>query len=458
MTPVLIVEDKESLRVMLQQTMEAAGYPVDAVGDGREAIEKLSRSRYLAVLTDLKLPRADGHAVLRAALEADDTVPVIVMTAYGTIEDAVAAMKAGAFDFLAKPVDTDHLLLLIQRALERRRLLLENILLREEFASRLGLPRILGEHPSVVEASRQVQRVAATDATVLLLGESGTGKELFARAIHHLSPRRERPFVAVSCAAIPETLIENELFGHEKGAYTGASGSRIGRMEMADRGTVFLDEIGELPFGVQAKLLRVLQERAFERIGGNRTIEVDIRIVAATNRDLAQAVADKSFREDLYFRLSVVPIAIPPLRERSSDIPILARHFLEKCCREAGRRPMEISTEAMALLEAHDWPGNIRELENSLERAAIVAEGNAVLPEHLDLPARRRDRDAEALRRMIGPARGPDEASAKAAALAERVWIEEALRSCRGDRRKAAAELGLSPRDLGARLERLGIG
>ena len=457
MTPILIVEDKSSLRAMLRQTMEAAGYAVDDVGDGRTAIERLATSRYLAVLSDLKLPRADGHEVLRAALEADSTIPVIVMTAYGTVEDAVAAMKAGAFDFLAKPVDTDHMLLLLQRALERRRLMLENIVLREEFAERLGFPRILGEHPAIIEVGRQIQRVAPTDVTVLLLGESGTGKELFARAIHQLSPRRGRPFVALSCAAIPETLIENELFGHEKGAYTGASSSRMGRLEMADGGTLFLDEVGELPLAVQAKLLRVLQERAFERIGGNKTIEVDIRILAATNRDLRRGVAEKNFREDLYFRLSVVPIVIPPLRERATDIPVLAGHFLQRCCREAGRRPMTLSSGAMALLEAHDWPGNIRELENCLERAVIVADGDVIEREHLDLPSRRRDREVEVLKRLIGEARGPDEAASRAAQLAERIWIEEALRSCRGDRRSAAEALGLSPEELSARLGRLGV-
>jgi len=458
MTPILIVEDRASVREMLRQTLESAGYAVEEAPDGNGALSRLAERRYLAVLSDLKLPGADGHAVLKAALDADPTVPVIVMTAYGTVEDAVAAMKAGAYDFLPKPVDTDHLLLLLQRALERRALVVENLLLREE-SGRATLPLILGEHPSIVEAGRQIQRAAATDSTVLLLGESGTGKELFARAIHELSPRKDRPFVAVSCAAIPETLIENELFGHEKGAYTGAGARRMGRMEMADRGTLFLDEVGELAPAVQAKLLRVLQERAFERIGGNKTIEVDIRVVAATNRDLREEVAARRFRQDLYFRLSVVPVVVPPLRDRASDIPVLAEHFLKRCCREAGRRAMTISPRAMEVLSAHDWPGNIRELQNCLERGAILADGDALLPEHLDLPARRAGRDArlfgEALRRMIGPARGPDEAVRRAGELAERVWIEDALERCGGDRRSAAAELGLGVDELTARLERL---
>ena len=424
MTPILIVEDRESVREMLHRTLETAGYAVDEASDGSEAVRRLSERRYLAVLSDLKLPRADGHAVLKAALEADPTVPVIVMTAYGTVEDAVAAMKAGAYDFLPKPVDTDHLLLLLARALERRRLLLENILLKEE-SGRAGIPRILGEHPAILEAGRQIQRAAGTDATVLLLGESGTGKELFARALHGLSPRKDAPFVAVSCAAIPDTLIENELFGHEKGAYTGAGAARMGRMELADRGTLFLDEVGELSPPVQGKLLRVLQERAFERIGGNKTIEVDIRIVAATNRDLRAEVAAKRFRQDLYFRLSVVPVVVPPLRERASDIPALAAHFLDASCRQAGRRPMAFSQAALDALAAHDWPGNIRELQNCLERAVILSDGEELLPEHLELRPHPAARDAEGLWRLIGSASSPEEAARRAAALAERLWTEE---------------------------------
>ena len=280
--------------------------------------------------------------MLREAKRVEPTLPVILMTAYGSVEEAVTAMKEGAFDFIQKPVDLDHLKLLLERAAKQQELLRENLLLREEYAARYGFPRIVGEHPAMKEASQMTQRVAATDSTVLLLGESGTGKELFARAIHHLSPRAEQPFVALNCAAIPEGLVENELFGHERGAYTGAGARKIGKLELAHRGTLFLDEIGELPLAIQSKLLRVLEERRFERVGGTQEIEVNVRIVTATNKDLRAAVADKTFREDLYFRISAVPITIPPLRDRGDDVLLLAEHFLERFRREFRKPSLDI--------------------------------------------------------------------------------------------------------------------
>src|ERR1700693_3365449 len=334
MEPLLLVEDKAELRAVLRKALERAGWKVDEAPDGTTALDKLRRFRYLLVVTDLKLPGCSGLDVLRGVKEADPTIPVLLMTAYGSVEEAVTAMKGGAFDFIQKPVDLDHLKLLVERAARQQELLRENLLLREDYAARYGFPRIVGEHPAIAEIGQQVQRVAAAETTVLLLGESGTGKELFARAIHHLSNRREQPFVALNCAAIPQGLVENELFGHEKGAYTGAGTRKIGKMELAQRGTLFLDEIGELPVETQAKLLRVLEERQFERVGGTQPIEVDSRILCATNRDLAAAVANKSFREDLYFRISAVPITIPPLRERGSDVLLLAEHFLERFKRE----------------------------------------------------------------------------------------------------------------------------
>ncbi len=386
MPAVLIVEDHDSLREMLRKTLEAAGHEVEEAADAARAISLVRSKRYLLVLTDLRLPRGDGHGVLQAAREADPELPVIVMTAYGTVEDAVAAMKAGALDFLGKPVDPDHLLLVVERALDRSRLRRENLILRSEFAERLGFPRIIGESAALQEVSRQIQRVAPTGATVLLQGESGTGKELFARAIHHLSDRREGPFVAINCAAIPDTLLENELFGHEKGAYTGANAARIGRVELAGGGTLFLDEIGDISPAVQSKLLRVLQERTFERVGGNRTIEVDLRVVAATNQDLRQSVAEKRFREDLFFRLSVVPILIPPLRDRREDIPLLVEAFVQRFRRELARPGLGLSEGALAALAAYPWPGNVRELENCIERAAIVADADLIQPSDLLLP------------------------------------------------------------------------
>ncbi|HEX3118126.1 MAG TPA: sigma-54 dependent transcriptional regulator, partial [Candidatus Acidoferrum sp.] len=320
MESLLLVEDKNELRAMLRKALERAGYAVDEAPDGAAAIQKLRARRYLTILTDLKLPGASGLEVLRASKAADATIPVILLTAYGSVEEAVSAMKDGAFDFIQKPVDLDHLKLLVKRATQQQELLRENLLLREEYAARYGFPRIVGEHDSIREVSKQIQRVAATDSTALLLGESGTGKELFARAVHHLSNRREQPFVALNCAAIPEGLVENELFGHEKGAFTGAGARKVGKMDMAHRGTLFLDEIGELPLAIQAKLLRVLEERRFERVGGTQSIDVDVRIVVATNRDLKKHIEDKLFREDLYFRIAAVPMTIPPLRERGEDV------------------------------------------------------------------------------------------------------------------------------------------
>src|SRR5262252_72503 len=286
MEPLLLVEVKNELRAMLRKALERNGHSVEEASDGSAAIQKIRARRYQLVLTDLKMPGASGLDVLRETKQADSTIPVILLTAFGSVEEAVSAMKEGAFDFLQKPVDLDHLKVLVQRAARQQELLRENLLLREEFAARYGFPRIVGEHASIREISQQLQRVAQTDSTVLLLGESGTGKELFARAVHHLSPRREQPFVALNCAAIPEGLVENELFGHERGAFTGAGNRKAGKMDLAHRGTLFLDEIGELPLAIQAKLLRVLEERRFERVGGTQSIDVDVRIVIATNRDL----------------------------------------------------------------------------------------------------------------------------------------------------------------------------
>src|SRR6202049_4112684 len=334
MESLLLVEDKPELRAMLRKALERAGHKVDEAPDGSSAVAKVRARRYLLVLTDLKLPGCSGLDVLRETKQADPTIPGILITAYGSVEEAVTAMKEGAYDFIQKPVDLEHLNLLVERASQQQELLRENLLLREEYTERYGFPRIVGEHKSMQEATQQVQRVAATDSTVLLLGQSGTGKELFARAVHHLSPRRAQPFVALNCAAIPEGLVENELFGHERGAYTGAGSRKVGKMELANRGTIFLDEIAELPLGIQAKLLRVLEERRFDRVGGTQSIEVDVRIVVATNRDLQQQMRDKLFREDLYFRIAAVPITIPALSERGDDVVLLADHFLERFQRE----------------------------------------------------------------------------------------------------------------------------
>src|SRR5687767_3346995 len=380
MADILLVEDKDSLRRVLRLTLENAGYSVTEAVDASSALNEIATTRHRLILTDLRMPHGSGLDVLRAARSADAEVPVIVMTAFGSIDEAVQAMKDGAHDCLQKPVDSNHLLLLVERALEQARLRTENVLLREEWSRRYGFPRILGESESLKRAVGETQRVAQTEATVLLLGESGTGKELFARAVHHLSARRDKPFVAINCAAIPETLIENELFGHERGAFTGASDRRQGKFEMASGGTVFLDEIGELPLGVQGKLLRAIEEKMIDRIGGRAPVAVDVRVVAATNKDLKSAVDNAQFRGDLFFRLAVFPIEIPPLRDRGDDIVLLARYFAAQLGKDLRGREATLSEDALAALRSHSWPGNVRELENAIERACILTDTMVLTP------------------------------------------------------------------------------
>jgi len=449
---ILIVEDKESLRTMLRKTLESRGYGVHEAGDAYEARRRLQGERYLVVLTDLKLPAGSGFDVLEASREADAEMPVIVMTAFGTVEEAVRAMKDGASDFLTKPVDTDLLLLLLDRAVERRRQRTELVLLKEEHQRRFGLPRVLGEDPSLKEAMLSLQRAAATDTTVLLLGESGTGKELMSRALHQLSARAKGPFVAINCAAIPENLLENELFGHEKGAFTGAGGRKVGKAELAHKGTLFLDEIGDLPLPLQGKILRLVQERQFERVGGLQTLSVDVRVVAATNQDLRGLVQEKLFREDLYFRLSVFPIEIPPLRRRRDDVLLLADAFVERLGGEMGRRGLELSDEAKRALSAHSWPGNVRELQNCLERALILCDGSRIEPAHLrlDPPVRSGPTLADVVD-LSGPL---PEVSRRVAARAEDEAIAHAMLATDGDRAAAAERLGISLSTLNRRLRK----
>jgi DNA-binding NtrC family response regulator len=456
MKSVLIVEDKDSLAKMLLETMRSEGLEAEWIASGSEAIRRIRKgARFAAIVTDLRLPGASGADVLREAKEADPDCPVIVMTGYGTIEDAVEAMKLGASDFIQKPVDIDYLVLLIRRGIERRSLKWQNMLLREESESRPRFPAIIGDSDAMLDVVKQVRRVAETDATVLLQGETGTGKELFARAIHELSARRDGPFVAINCAAIPDTLIENELFGHERGAFTGASGRQLGRFELADSGTIFLDEIGELGHGVQAKILRVLHERNFDRIGGTTPIEVDIRIVCATNRDLAKAVADGLFRDDLYYRISAFPIVVPPLRARRGDIDAIADHFVAKCARELGKRGVRLSDEARAVLRDYDWPGNVRELENCVERALILADGDVVGPGDLRL-APRGARPEELLRQAYDLSGPLDAAVSRVTSAVETIRIREALERS-ASRAEAAEALGISTRALAAKIKELGI-
>jgi DNA-binding NtrC family response regulator len=414
---ILVVEDRDSLRRMMELALGQEGYEVATAADGSSALGLLAERAFDLVLTDLKLPDLSGIEVLAASRAAQPRVPVVVLTGYGTVSAAVEAMKLGAYDFLEKPLEIDDLARLVERAIGERD---DSAVFRVP-----GAPAIVGAHPRLRAAIRLLQRVGPTESTVLLTGESGTGKELFARAIHALSPRRSRPCVALNCAAIPETLIENELFGHEKGAFTGADRRQPGRFEQAEGGTLFLDEIGELPLAVQGKLLRVLEERTFERVGGGKTFHADVRLVAATNRDLAAMVDDGELRSDLFFRLNVFPIELPPLRDRASDVPLLARHLLQEIARRHhAEPPPSLEDGAAELLSAEPWQGNVRELANVLERAVILAEGGVL-----------RAADLRALLRPLGNS-------------GERERIRQALIETEGDKRQAAAILGMSYRTV----------
>ncbi len=435
MASILVVDDKDSMRNMLTETLTDVGYRVDSAPDGLKAIELVKNKSYDVVVTDLRMPDISGLEVLSEAKNADLDTSVIVMTAYGTIEDAVEAMKKGAYDFLTKPFDTDHLTYLVGRALENRRLMAENTLLREEIENREGFSEIIGKNAKMIEIGELISKVSKSDASVLLQGESGTGKELFARAIHKLSLRQDKPFLAINCAAIPRELLENELFGSEKGAFTGAHARKMGKFEIAHTGTIFLDEIGDMEMSLQAKLLRVLQQKNFERLGGTKTVDVDVRVIAATNMDLNELIRQKRFREDLYYRLSVFPIQIPPLRDRVDDVAELSGHFITKFCLEMNKPVKELSKKAAELMEKYHWPGNVRELENTIERAVILAEGKKITPDHLAIRLRRDDE----IRLREGA--GLKEIGAAAQARAEKATIIRILKQVRGNKRKAARTL-----------------
>ncbi len=382
---ILIVEDNVGMLRMLERTLLRENYTVKCVSNAEDAVDAIAKDSFFAVITDLNLPGLRGLSVLKAAKSADPRTIVIIITAFGTVETAVKAMKDGADDFITKPFDTNLLLLQLSRGMERYRLLNENILLKEVYERKHGSPMIIGKSERFKAVTMQVQKVGPMDATVLILGESGTGKELLAHAIHSLSPRNKNQMVAINCAAIPQHLLENELFGHEKGAYTGAEQRKLGKLELADQGTVFLDEIGDMNPILQAKLLRFLQERQFERVGGVKTLTVDVRVVAATNRDLRTAVRNGEFREDLYYRLSVFPIEIPPLRDRPEDIPILVDHFLDYYGREFGKGSLKLAPRTIDRLLKYEWPGNVRELQNCIERAAILTSDGIIKSEHISV-------------------------------------------------------------------------
>jgi DNA-binding NtrC family response regulator len=449
---ILLVEDRSSLRAMLAETLEREGYSVEAVAAGDEAVRRLQEGRrYGLVLTDLKLPGENGLAVLRAAVAADPGVPVVVLTGFGTVETAVAAMKAGAADFLSKPVDPELLLLLVRRHVAARRESVARALLAAE-AGLAGMPAIIGSSPALAEALERTRRAAESGVTVVLTGESGTGKELFARALHALSARAAGPFVPVNVAAIPEGLVENELFGHERGAYTGAVERRAGRFEIADGGTLFLDEISELPLAAQSKFLRVVEEKQFLRVGGTVPITVDVRIVVATNRDLGALVRAGAFREDLFYRLEVFPVRLPTLRSRKEDIPALARSFADASAKQLRRKAPAFSAGALEKLSEHDWPGNVRELRNVVERSVILTRGETV-------------RAADVVVGIPGETAAPhpsldgplDEVIERWKRAGETSRIRQALETTGGDRSRAADELGIPLRRLSQRMKELGL-
>jgi DNA-binding NtrC family response regulator len=445
MQTILIVEDKESMAQMLRETLEAEGYRTVIAKDGAEGIKLIRDGHFDLVLSDLKLPRKDGIEVLKAAKTEDPRRPVIVMTAFGTIETAVTAMKEGAYDFITKPFDTDLLLLLLRRSLETQRLQTENLLLKDELSARVWTPNIIGKSSGTTEVALKVQKVAPGKTTVLLLGESGTGKELFARAVHKLSPRHAYTFVPINCAAIPRGLLESELFGHEKGSFTGADARKIGKFELADRGTIFLDEIAEMDITLQTKLLRVLQEGEIERIGGLKPIIIDVRVVAASNRDIEKAIEDKLFREDLFYRLNVFPITIPPLRERKDDIPLLADFFVNKYCIELKAPLKKISGDAMDQLLCYPWKGNVRELENCIERSIILCDGDTITPDHIIL---NKQLSFESSLRNIHMEGSLEDTAKEAMRIAETERIMRALKETKGNKSRAAELLKVSYKTL----------
>ncbi|TAJ27600.1 MAG: sigma-54-dependent Fis family transcriptional regulator [Nitrospirae bacterium] len=383
MEKILIVDDERSMRDVLSIMLKRAGYEVAVAADGDEAIEQISKEPFDLVITDLKMPKVGGLEVLKAAKKASSETVVLVITAFASTESAVEAMKCGAYDYLTKPFQVDEVQLIIRNALEKRRLSTENMLLKREMASQASFAQIVGQSEAMQKVFEMVRKVADSKSNVLICGESGTGKELIARAIHYNSSRSRMPFVAVNCSALPEPLLESELFGHMKGSFTGAVAHKAGIFEVADGGTILLDEIGETSPATQVKLLRVIQEREFRRVGGTRDVKVDVRIIAATNKDLEKAVAEGTFREDLYYRLDVIPIQLPPLRLRSGDIPLLAQHFLERFARGSGKTALALTPEAMQLLVAHEWRGNVRELENLIERAVAFASSPQITEEDI---------------------------------------------------------------------------
>jgi len=454
METILIVDDEKNYLLVLSAVLEEEGYEVLTAVSGAEALEVLASSEPDLVLTDMKMPGMDGIELLERIKARDPDLPVIMMTAHGTVDKAVEAMQKGAYTYLLKPFDNERLILYVRKAISLFQVIQENRRLRRAMQSQYRFGQLIGKSRSMQAVFDTVEKVAPSGATVLIEGESGTGKELVAKAIHFNSPRRDKPFVAVSCSALAETLLESELFGHEKGAFTGAVATRKGRFELAHGGTLFLDEIGELSAGLQVKLLRVLQERSFERVGGTRPITVDIRLIAATNRNLKEEVARGRFREDLFFRLNVVHIVLPPLRERREDIRLLVNHFLEKYAaeRKSGVPVKGLSPEVERLFYEYDWPGNVRELENVVERVMVLCPREIVTP--ADLPAPFLPKPVSLLEDLKIPENARLYETLEAV---EKAMIERALRLCHNVQAHAAELLGITRSGLNQKIRRYGL-
>jgi len=444
---ILVVDDDLLLRDFLSETLNRSGYQVNLASTGEEALENIRKEDYDIILSDVRMPNMDGMELLKTTRNFLPDAKVVMMTAYGTVQNAVEAMKLGAYDYVMKPFSIDEIKLVLKRALEHKQLLLENKLLRSEVIGKYRFDNIVGKSPQMQKIFELVETVADTKATVLITGESGTGKELIAKAIHYNSPRREGPFIRINCAALPEGLVESELFGHEKGSFTGAIRQSRGRFELADRGVLLLDEISEISLHLQGKLLRVLQEREFERVGSGISIQVDVRIIATSNRDLNRLIEQGKFREDLFYRLNVVPIHIPPLRERKEDIPALAQHFLKKYNLENNRQIKGISQKVYEMFLSYFWPGNVRELENYIERAVVTAKGKILTP---------RDFPKEL---ALGRINLPSEEIEVGSTIyeAERKLILKTLKAQGGNRSKAAEILGISTRTLRNKLHEYGL-
>ncbi len=451
----LIVEDEASLREVVAERLTDEGYEVVQAANGEEAVDRLAEFAFDIIVTDLRLPGIDGGKVLEAALARYPEIIGIVVTGYGTVKDAVEAIKRGAADFVTKPFQFDELLHVLDSALEQRRLKSENAYLRSELERRYSFQGIVGRSLPMRGLFHLLETVSATGSTILVTGETGTGKELVARAIHHNSPRRTNQFVAINCSAIPETLLEAELFGHVRGAFTGAVGNRVGRFEQAHKGTLFLDEVGTMGAPLQMKLLRTLQEREVERVGDSRPIKVDVRVIAATNSDLAKLVSEGKFREDLYYRLNVIPVHLPPLRDRREDIPLLVQHFLDRFCREMKppRPAMTVSQQAMRQLMAYAWPGNVRQLENALERGVALGAGRTQI-ELADLPPDVQEPgDVQASGPLVLPEGGMD--CAEYVGSIERELIRQSLERTGGNKGRAAQLLNMKRTTLVEKLKRL---